>query len=205
MSNFLSTVYKICLTVNGRYGFKQECIQQYGYVDGIQIWKQINDVFEYFPIAASIHNKYFCVHGGLTPNLKDFEQLKNLSFPVEIREGSSTIENRMLWSDPDRTGKMDGFATNPRRGPQFGKQACEAFFKSTGTKKIIRAHQTAQDGYWTACDNKVLTVFSAPCYKGVCNNDAAILLLRPGHPEWIFQTTKKNGELITKQIVELEE
>lgn len=194
-----------CITVNGRYGFKKECVDLYGMRDGLMVWRKINEVFDYFPLACTIHDTYFCVHGGLSEGLNDLTQLKKLSLPVTINEGSGTMENQILWSDPDRSGRVSDFRENPRRGPQFGANACDNFFKSTGTKKIIRAHQTAQDGYFTACENKVITVFSAPCYKGVCDNDAAILVIRTDKPEWIFQSRKVNGVLKLKQIIELDE
>jgi diadenosine tetraphosphatase ApaH/serine/threonine PP2A family protein phosphatase len=176
----------------------------YGIRDGMYVWKKINEVFDYFPLACTLHDTYFCVHGGLSEELKDLRQLKKLSLPVSIQEGSGSLENQILWSDPDRSGNVNNFRENPRRGPQFGPNACDDFFKSTGTKKIIRAHQTAQDGYFTACENRVITVFSAPCYKGVCDNDAAVLVIRENHPEWIFQTAKEDGVVKLKQIIEMD-
>lgn len=167
-----------CLTVNGRYGFRKELINIYGSKEGNHVWRIFNIVFDYFPIAATIHDEYFCVHGGITDDLYSLKQLRNLKLPQRIKEGSRCFANRVLWSDPDRSGQTKHFSENPRRGPLFGPDACKKFLETNGIKRIIRAHQIAQNGFWHAFDNKVMTVFSAPNYKNSGTNDAGLLIIR---------------------------
>jgi len=90
-----------CISVNQRYGFKNECISVFGLVDGIKVWKSINQVFDYFPLAAIIQDEYFCVHGGLCEQLITVEQIEQIEIPYKIREGSDCLANNILWSDPD--------------------------------------------------------------------------------------------------------
>ena len=36
-------------------------------------WKYVNEVFDYMGLAAVIEGKVFCVHGGLSPELKTLD------------------------------------------------------------------------------------------------------------------------------------
>ena len=62
------------------YGFFDECKRRVS----IKIWKCIVDVFNCLPFAAVISNKILCVHGGLSPNLKTFEDIKIITRPTDI-------------------------------------------------------------------------------------------------------------------------
>ena len=48
------------------YGFYDECKTRYN----IKIWRAFTELFNYLPIAAIINEKIFCLHGGLSPQLK---------------------------------------------------------------------------------------------------------------------------------------
>mmetsp|Transcript_12725 Transcript_12725/g.40949 ORF Transcript_12725/g.40949 Transcript_12725/m.40949 type:complete len:236 (-) Transcript_12725:95-802(-) len=55
-----------CAAINRIYGFCDECKRAYG----LKVWKQFNDVFNCMPVAAVVDAKIFCVHGGLSPELR---------------------------------------------------------------------------------------------------------------------------------------
>ena len=40
---------------------------------------------------------------------------------------------------------------------------------------IVRGHQVMEDGYQFFADRKLITIFSAPCYCGEFDNNAAML------------------------------
>ena len=40
---------------------------------------------------------------------------------------------------------------------------------------IVRGHQVMEDGYQFFADRKLITIFSAPCYTGEFDNNAAML------------------------------
>ena len=39
----------------------------------IKLWKLFTDCFNYFPVAATVDDKIFCMHGGLSPELNNTE------------------------------------------------------------------------------------------------------------------------------------
>lgn len=54
------------------YGFYDECIRKYG---SLNVWKACTEVFDFLTLAAIVDEKVFCVHGGLSPNVKDLKDI----------------------------------------------------------------------------------------------------------------------------------
>ena len=50
----------------------------------VKTWKCFNDVFNCLPICAVIDDKVFCVHGGLSPELKKIDQINKLVRPSDV-------------------------------------------------------------------------------------------------------------------------
>jgi serine/threonine-protein phosphatase PP1 catalytic subunit len=44
----------------------------------LKIWKYFLDVFNVMPVAAVIEDKIFCTHGGLSPDLNNFDAISKL-------------------------------------------------------------------------------------------------------------------------------
>ena len=72
------------------------------------MWKTISDTFNFFPIAAIISNRIFCVHGGLSPHIKNLSCLNSIKRPIDPM-GSKIICD-LLWSDPKTNS--DGWSDN---------------------------------------------------------------------------------------------
>lgn len=72
--------------------------------DPNSVFKRINRVFEYLPLAAVITGKIFCVHSGIGSTLRTIEEIKQIKRPLEINYDGSTKEQKivldLLWSDP---------------------------------------------------------------------------------------------------------
>lgn len=55
-------------------------------------------MFNYLPVAAIIEDRIFCVHGGLSPQIKDIRDLNSCKRPFEPVQSTPICD--ILWSDP---------------------------------------------------------------------------------------------------------
>merc|ERR1712080_585774 len=78
------------------YGFYDECKRR---LKNPRMWKNFVDVFNTLPVAATINDKIFCVHGGLSPELQDLSQIENIKRPTDVPDKGLLAD--LLWSDPD--------------------------------------------------------------------------------------------------------
>ena len=67
-------------SINRIYGFYDECRVRYN----VKLWKTFTDCFNCLPVAAIIEEKIFCVHGGLSPDLNDMQQLRRIMRPTDV-------------------------------------------------------------------------------------------------------------------------
>mmetsp|Transcript_1101 Transcript_1101/g.2410 ORF Transcript_1101/g.2410 Transcript_1101/m.2410 type:complete len:316 (+) Transcript_1101:218-1165(+) len=154
--------------INRIYGFYDECKRRYG----VKIWKLFGEIFNCLPIAATIDQKIFCVHGGLSPVLSTMAQIKKIKRPTEIPEKGLLCD--LLWSDPSE--KITGWGENDRGlSYVFGKDIVLKFLAEFDMDLICRAHQVVEKGYQFFGNRSLVTVFSAPNYCGEFNNAGAIM------------------------------
>lgn len=57
------------------YGFYDECIRKYG---SLNVWRSFTEIFDFLTITAVVDDKIYCVHGGLSPNVKDIADLEKI-------------------------------------------------------------------------------------------------------------------------------
>ena len=159
-----------CSSINRIYGFYDECKRRYS----IKLWKMFCDCFNWLPIAALIEEKVFWMHGGLSPDLKNFDQIRKLYRPSEIPDTGLMWD--LLWSDPEKGTK--GWATN-ERGVSFvfGEKVVDEMWELLDIDLICRAHQVVEDGYEFFNQRKVVTLFSAPNYWNQFDNSAALMTI----------------------------
>lgn len=67
-------------SINRIYGFFDECKRRYS----IQLWKTFTSCFNCLPVAALIDDKILCMHGGLSPELSDFDQIRKIMRPTDV-------------------------------------------------------------------------------------------------------------------------
>lgn len=67
-----------CSSINRIYGFYDECKRKYN----IKLWKTFSDVFNVMPVCALIDEKILCMHGGISPQLENLEQVLKLVRPL---------------------------------------------------------------------------------------------------------------------------
>ena len=57
------------------YGFYEEISRKYG---NSNVWRYCNDIFDYLPLAALIENQILCVHGGMSPDIRALDQIREI-------------------------------------------------------------------------------------------------------------------------------
>jgi len=65
------------------------------------------NLFNHLPVAAVVDDRILCMHGGLSPDLRNLTQIAKLNRPSEIPESGVLCD--LLWSDP---APMSPFAMN---------------------------------------------------------------------------------------------
>eukprot|EP00483_Globobulimina_turgida_P009495 UN09514 len=131
------------------------------------------DVFNCLPVSALIEEKIFAMHGGLSPDLFDMEEIKYISRPTEISDTGLLCD--LLWSDP--SSQDLGWNHNEERGCSytFGKDIVNKFLIKHDLDLIARAHHVVEDGYEFFAQRQLVTIFSAPNYCGQFDNAASVM------------------------------
>ena len=156
--------------VNRIYGFYDECRKRYN----VKLWKNFTDMFNWLPIAALIDDKIFCVHGGLSPDLENIEQLYDIVRPTDVPNSGLLCD--ILWSDPST--EVDDWGQNERGISYiYSLTVIKKFLEQNNLDLICRAHQVVEDGYEFFGNRSLVTVFSAPDYCEEYNNCAAIMVV----------------------------
>uniref|UniRef100_A0A158Q7E0 Serine/threonine-protein phosphatase n=1 Tax=Elaeophora elaphi TaxID=1147741 RepID=A0A158Q7E0_9BILA len=163
-----------CSVINRVYGFFEECNRRY---QSVRLWQTFQfvcfqEVFNTMPFTGLIAGKILCMHGGLSPQLKSIDQLRQITRPIDPPNPSIHID--LLWSDPDPTVK--GWQVNNRGlSYTFGPDVVIEMCQKLDIDLIARAHQVVQDGYEFFANRKLVTIFSAPHYCGQFDNAAAMM------------------------------
>ena len=156
--------------INKIYGFYDECKRRFN----IKMWKKFNDVFNIFPITAIIKDKILCMHGGLSPDLLNFDLLKKIVRPTEIPDSGLLCD--LLWSDPGEN--IDKWGENERGvSYTFSEKIVEEFLDKYDLDLICRGHQVVENGYEFFANRQLVTIFSAPNYCGEFDNAGAMMLI----------------------------
>ncbi|KAL3579101.1 hypothetical protein D5086_020605 [Populus alba] len=152
-----------CASINRIYGFYDECKRRFN----VRLWKSFTDSFNCLPVAALIDDKILCMHGGLSPDLTNLDQIRNLPRPTAVPDTGLLCD--LLWSDPGRDVK--GWGMNDRGvSYTFGPDKVQEFLTKHDLDLVCRAHQVVEDGYEFFADRQLVTIFSAPNYCGEFDN-----------------------------------
>ncbi|CAG7917880.1 unnamed protein product [Penicillium olsonii] len=157
-----------CANISRIYGFHDECKRR----SNVKVWKTFTDVFNCLPIAAVVAEKIFCVHGGLSPNLTDMNEIRTIVRPTEI-PGQGLLTD-LLWSDP---ANIKDWGPNEDRGVSwtFGRKPVANFLKRHDLDLVCRSHMVVETGYEFFGERSLVTIFSAPNYCGEFDNWGAIM------------------------------
>ena len=166
-----------CKMVNMNYGFYHECAQRFpensgNGKDSINPFHIINSTLKSLPLASVINDKVFCVHGGLSPELKFIQDIEKINRFVDIPDSGLMCD--LLWSDPKSTN--ENWPHNDRGvSYYYNEKNINEFLIRNDLDLICRAHQMVVNGYSFFNTDKLVTIFSAPNYCGSCGNDGAVM------------------------------
>lgn len=153
------------------YGFYDECLRKYG---NASPWRHCVHCFDSFGLCALIDNSVFCVHGGLSPEIRTLDQIRSIDRNQEIPHEGAFCD--LVWSDPEELVHSVAWQMSPRgAGYLFGQRVTDEFHQVNHLQLLARAHQLVMEGRKYHFDNKLVTVWSAPNYCYRCGNVAAIL------------------------------
>ncbi|QDZ22330.1 serine/threonine-protein phosphatase [Chloropicon primus] len=159
-----------CSGISRIYGFHDEIKQKYG--TGAKLFKTFTEVFNALPFAAIVGGKIFCIHGGLSPELRSMKQIESIKRPCEVPDYGMLCD--FLWADP--SNDVVSWAESDRGVSYiFGKKVVDNFMERHGMDLVVRAHQVVPKGYEFFAKRKMVTVFSAPNYMGEFDNSGAVL------------------------------
>ncbi|KAI0036335.1 Metallo-dependent phosphatase [Vararia minispora EC-137] len=180
-----------CRHLTEYFTFKRECLHKYSQT----IYDACIESFCALPVAGLLDGKFFCVHGGISPELNTIADIDHLHRFQE--PGSSGLLCDLLWADPipnfghenEQTAHGPGVPSgtlwerNGVRGCSyfFTYEAVVQFLERNELLGIIRGHEAQDAGYvmFRRTPKKkfpsVITVFSAPNYLDIYHNRAAVL------------------------------
>jgi len=157
-----------CASITRIYGFYDECKRRFN----IKLWKGFCDVFNCFPAAAVVDEKIICMHGGLSPEINNLDQVKRIVRPTDVPDTGLLCD--LLWADPEQG--VVGWAENDRGVSfVFGPDVVSAFLRKFDLDLVCRAHQVVEDGYEFFAKRQLITLFSAPNYCGEFDNAGAMM------------------------------
>ncbi|KAF8388222.1 hypothetical protein HHK36_026888 [Tetracentron sinense] len=157
-----------CASINRIYGFYDECKRRFN----VRLWKVFTDCFNCLPVAALIDEKILCMHGGLSPDLNNLDQIRNSQRPTDVPDAGLLCD--LLWSDPSKD--VQGWGMNDRGvSYTFGPDKVTEFLQKHDLDLVCRAHQVVEDGYEFFANRQLVTIFSAPNYCGEFDNAGAMM------------------------------
>lgn len=65
--------------INALFGFRLECLERLGDEPGVFVWRRINELFNYLPLAAIIEGKILCMHGGIGRCIHKIDQVRMMA------------------------------------------------------------------------------------------------------------------------------
>ena len=134
---------------NRLYGLYDECKKKYN----IKIWKDLNDLFNYFPIAGLIKNKILSIPSGLSSKLKNLAKLDEIKRPYVVED--DYFQEDLLFGAPyEYTDYFE--PPNNGRGDIFGLKAVLEFKKENNIDLIIRGNAVLIDNGFEFFGNKDL-------------------------------------------------
>jgi diadenosine tetraphosphatase ApaH/serine/threonine PP2A family protein phosphatase len=108
-----------------------ECQSKYG---NPTVWKLCCQVFDFLTLCAIIDGSVFCVHGGLSPEIRTIDQIRMLARASEIPHEGSICD--LMWSDPEGNIPLST-ALNRCFGLEYFTSRCRMVIRGTNRIRSI--------------------------------------------------------------------
>eukprot|EP01063_Lacrimia_lanifica_P029726 TRINITY_DN458_c0_g2_i1.p1 TRINITY_DN458_c0_g2~~TRINITY_DN458_c0_g2_i1.p1 ORF type:complete len:476 (+),score=174.20 TRINITY_DN458_c0_g2_i1:158-1585(+) len=170
-----------CAHLTAYFNFKSECLYKYDEA----MYEKILECFNTLPLAAVLNNRFLCVHGGLSPEIKTVDEINSISRFRDPPPSGPMCD--LLWADPmdDDEEEQNSellYEHNDLRGCSytFSYAAVCKFLSANNLLSVIRAHEAQDEGYRLYKKSptgfpSVICIFSAPNYCDSYDNKAAII------------------------------
>lgn len=170
-----------CRHLTKHFTFKLECTYKYS----SDVYDACMESFDSLPLCALVHQQFFCVHGGISPELRTPEDANKIHRFCE--PPNSGIMCDLLWTDPTEDfgseAHDESFLSNRARGCsyRYSYRAICDFLTHNKLLAVIRGHEAQDAGYRLyrqAAKSEfpaLITLFSAPNYVDVYNNKGAVM------------------------------
>ena len=129
--NFPNTFYLLrgnheSRVITEHFTFREEVMEKFDE----EVYDIINESFDTMPLVAIVNQQYLCMHGGISPLLKTFDDVNICNRFQEIPMEGLICD--LVWSDPidDEIADRYDFIENPER-------QCSVKYGLTPTKKIL--------------------------------------------------------------------
>lgn len=108
-----------------------------------EVYEAFMDLFDSLPISCLVDEKYLTMHGGISPELENIDQINRVKRFQEIPLDGLFCD--LMWADPmkDDQAKHGEFTENPERecSNYFGKKPVKKLLKANKLMSIFRGHQ----------------------------------------------------------------
>lgn len=168
--------------MTSHFTFKSECLRKYSK----EVYLESLRSFSALPIVAIMNKQFFCVHGGISKDIKHIADIDAINrFVIDFPSSGPYCD--LMWSDPsskydENLSKDRDFQENYERGCSYmySYNAVTKFLQRNNLLAMIRAHQAQDKGYrmYAATAQSfpsIISLFSAPNYCGTYGNKAAVL------------------------------
>jgi len=156
--------------MNKIYGFLGEIKHKYD----DKVMSLFAKLFQCLPLAATIEEKVFIVHGGISTHNNGEVSLSEIAAISRFREPPEQgLMSDLLWSDPQVQ-----FGKSPSKrglGFAFGPDYTHRFLQYNKLELLIRSHEVKEEGYEVDHGGKCITIFSAPNYCDEMGNKGAMI------------------------------
>ncbi len=120
------------------FTFRDEVLSRFD----MEVYDMFMDVFDAMPISCNISHKYLAMHGGISPGLKQIDQINEIDRKQEIPLDGIFCD--LMWADPmeDEEAVNGDFKENPERdcSNYFGKKPVKQLLRKNRLLSIFRGH-----------------------------------------------------------------